>query len=276
MQDLAQVPDDTQQVGLPADIDAINAAINGPRDLPLMPPPPDDTVTLARGVFRDGEWYTSARVRELTGEDEEAIARLNIRNTTTMWTDVVLSRAVLSVGPISVQSDPTVLDELIIGDDERLIFGIMLATYGEERKISGACPECQAKNDIVLELKKDFPLREIDDPQRLIRTMTLNRNGGELGYALLTRADQAAIMNAKNANVAEKDTLAIARAVRSLNGVTINTPMQFARELNILDRREILERLRTEQPGPSVGEVKVPCATCGVESSVPVDWADLL
>ena len=49
------------------------AAILG--DAPMMEQPPDGSVTLFRGLFHGSSWHTDAEVSELTGEDEEVIAR---------------------------------------------------------------------------------------------------------------------------------------------------------------------------------------------------------
>jgi len=116
-------------------IDAANEALSDPA--PRISNAPVTEVLLMRGVLRDSQWLQESVIRELNGEDEEAIASLTSKNELVYsdYMTALLKRAVVSIGNVQMSDDPTMVDDLLIGDRDLLFIGAMKATYGRFREM---------------------------------------------------------------------------------------------------------------------------------------------
>ena len=125
--------------------DSINSALQ--EDVPEMKAAPNTVVELIRGIFNDEleSWDTTAVVRELNGFDEEALASLDNRTLVyAEYMSALLKRAVVSIGSVMIANNPSVIDNLIIGDRDLLFLGVVEATYGKTREdvfVGLVCPE---------------------------------------------------------------------------------------------------------------------------------------
>jgi|TARA_Y100000310_G_scaffold69755_1_gene65308 hypothetical protein len=250
----------------------------------LQEPPPEigkaapTTVELIRGVVDadTGEWQTTATVREMTGEDEEELARLSTKEDLSYaeYTSVLLSRAVESVGTLRVSADPSILDNLIVGDRDLLFLGVVKATYGNVRTFIVNCPACQGSSDVMVNLDRDFPVRQpVDDPRKT-RSVTL-RDGKDAQVRYPTGKDAQAIAEAGD-NLAVQNTAIIVQCVVWDDDRTDVVKKQWARELSIADRRLLVSAIVDSQPGPTLEEVEAPCAHCDETVTMVLDWAYLL
>ena len=250
----------------------------------LQEPPPEigkaapTTVELIRGVVDadTGEWQTTATVREMIGEDEEELARLSTKENLSYaeYTSVLLSRAVESVGTLRVSEHPSILDNLIVGDRDLLFLGVVKATYGNVRTFIVRCPACEGSSDVLVNLDKDFPVRQpVDDPRKT-RPVTL-RDGKDVQVRYPTGKDAQAIAEAGD-NLAVQNTAIIVQCVVWDDDRTEVVKKQWARELSIADRRLLVSAIVDNQPGPTLEEVEAPCAHCDETVTMVLDWAYLL
>ena len=236
------------------------------------------TVALLRGALdlETGEWQTVATVREMTGEDEEELARLSTNDTLTYadYTSALLRRAVVSVGNQSVKDDPSLLDHLIIGDRDMLFLGVIKATYGNVRDFTVTCGKCEKANDVQVNLDTDFPVTEPKSDPTVPRTVTL-KNGTTVKVKYLTGRDSGHIADTTN-TVAEQNTAIVANAVVWDDDRTEAVKTQWAKELSLADRKQIISTVLEDQPGPTMEEVEAPCGHCGEKITMLLDWASLL
>ena len=250
----------------------------------LQEPPPEvgkaapTTVELIRGVVDvdTGEWQTNATVREMTGEDEEELARLSTRENLSYaeYTSVLLSRAVENIGALRVSEDPSVLDNLIVGDRDLLFLGVVKATYGNVRTFVVTCPACEGSSDVLVNLDKDFPVKQpVNDPRKT-RPVTL-RDGRPIQVRYPTGKDAQAIA-ASGDTLAAQNTAIIVQCVVWDDDRTDVVKKQWARELSIADRRLLVSAIVDSQPGPTLEEVEAPCAHCDETVTMVLDWAYLL
>ena len=104
-------------MGTQQDAAAIAAAIADP--VPRIVATPNTTLELVCGVFNEAtkEWETTAVVKELTGEDEEALAALDANDDLlyAQYMAALLKRSVVTVGNIRVSENPNIIDELMSG-----------------------------------------------------------------------------------------------------------------------------------------------------------------
>jgi hypothetical protein len=251
-------------------------------DQPLMTDPPDAHVILFRGLYLQGNWHQEAMVKELTGADEEAIARMQGGTQTSpgqflngMLAFGVASLASFDLPAMTLQERFALLDQLLVGEKELLFLNILRVTYGDQRSVSVRCMECAAINEVSFLISTDIPIRSMDDPFRTTYEYTC-RNGSHIEYRLVTGADQAEVAKKTNASIPEQNTIIFSRCITTLNGKPIVDPLHFARGMSAFDRRLLLAAMNESQPGPYFEEVKLPCATCGAESTFTPQWADLL
>ena len=267
---------DQVQAMAPKPVTAEDAALALQDDAPTIDLPPDTIVELPGGyIDPSGVLHRTAKVRELTGADEEAVLGLrNVKNPIE-YTNLYLDRAVETVGTLPF--DPMIRDSLILGDRMSLALGIRRATYGKVMTQPDTCPHCGATIDVHVDLDEDVPVRRLEDPMKRVFSVDLPR-GGEATFRLANGGDQFAAY-AMSQRLELVNTEILTRCLISVRGTALNDtvdPKAFVRNLNVSDRRAVLDGIAERQPGPQFGEVKVPCAACGETFSPALDWADLL
>jgi hypothetical protein len=244
-------------------------------DVPLIPTAPDTIVRIPRGIFTSNKWETEVEVRELTGADEEAMARFkeayDFFNGILVYGITRIGSTDLSGRPFSERS--STLAGLLIGEREQLFIHIARVTYGDEKVITHTCPFCGVEADTTLLLSEDIPFPEMDSPQTTSFTMTTNKNH-ILTYRLATGADQMLVFSKKGANPAEQNTIMLSQCITQVDGEPVVSPLDLARGLSIGDRRKLLEELAGHQPSPDFN-LKLDCVSCGEEMTLPITWQDI-
>jgi hypothetical protein len=254
---------------------AASAAVADP--VPLIELPHSGQVELLRGVeIGDGKYDRTATVRELTGADEEAIAKYNLsKGSTSEFISLILSKAVVTLGMYDVSKQPQLLESLIVGDRDILFLAVIKATYGDSKTFDLQCPVCSEPNTVRLDIDEDFKLKDSDiDPTKPTFDVAL-RDGRVVTMKLPTGIEQKLVARAKPETISEGNTKMLGLCVVSVDGVNVVDKNKWALSLGMLDRRNIVNAL-TSAPGPSIEEVTVPCASCEQPLAVPMDWAALL
>lgn len=254
--------------------ESANRAISG--EAPHIDTPPKTSVSLIRGVLNSAteEWETSATVRELTGEDEEALAALDAEQELTYndYIGQLLMRSVVSIGSQTVNNNPALIDDLIIGDRDLLFLGVIRATYGRYRELRMTCGNCGESNDVKIDLEEDFKVH--NDGKDLTKPISVVlKDGSTMSFNLPTAGDsRLALKRAKT--VAEQNTQIVARCLIGTMGKEERET--WAKKLGIADRKNIVKALTSAQPGPRMGEVETQCAHCEKDLTVVMDWVSLL
>ncbi|MEU4534285.1 hypothetical protein AB0G15_05375 [Streptosporangium sp. NPDC023825] len=238
----------------------------------------DDQVSLPGGLVRHGTLVRTARVRELTGADEEELSRAT---TTEGMITTLLHRGVVSLGGAEL-STPAVLDSMLVGDRDALILGIRRACFGPTIDIEKyTCPGCSGEFALSIDLD-DIPTVTSTTPGEMTIVVDLNR-GRKARVKLVTGYDQLALLEAsrtKKLTGAQQDTLLLSRTVLAIinadgTETEIGTNPDQARSLSIADRRAIMRDLQSRRPGPRMDEVKITCPDCQLEQEVSIT-VDLL
>lgn len=256
---------------------SVEAMLKDP--VPEIGLPLPSSVTLQRGLLDSvsGEWQTVAEVRELTGSDEEYLSNLESKaNVSYMeYMTALLRRAVVRIGSLSVENDPDLVDQLIVGDRDLLFLGIVKCTYGEERDFRVACTSCNEKNDVVINLNDDFPVQEpnVNLQEPLVVKL---RNGKSVKVRYPNGGDTIWVSKQGN-SVAVQNTLMLARCVllteEELGGQSKEV---WAKNLGIADRGKLIKALLEVESGPKLEGVNVQCAHCGADMPVYLNWMSLL
>lgn len=265
-------------MSMSADADTINSAMAEPA--PEMPKAVNSEIELLRGLRQTtdnkDEWHTRAVVRELTGADEEFLATKE-SNTDLMYIEymnALLQRAVVSIGDIDVQAHPGVISKLIMADRDMLFLAIVRSTYGVTRKIRTTCAACGVKNDVELDLYEDFPIKESTIDLR--EPIQVETSKGVIQLRLPNGEDTVEAQRLAKTNDASLNTFMLARCSVWDKAPDGFNPVDWARNLNVGDRKLLVRSLLDIEVGPKLGEVDTHCAECGELLPILLDWVSLL
>lgn len=237
---------------------------------PKISAPSDNGVTLYQGYKHDDEWLRDAEVRELTGEDEEALAKVG--GNWLRFVDVLIQRGVVSVGGLPMTRE--IGDALLIGDREALVIGIRVATFGEMLEIEGhECPECHEKSDLEIDLTT------LPEEKSTGETTTVAlRQGHEAVVRRPTGADQRAVYADPDAKLAEQNTILLSRCMVSFDGEPMPSSTfartQRVRKMRLDHRRAVLQHLTDTQPGPRLDRIEYTHDACGSVIELPLALGD--
>ena len=258
-----------------SDIDMANAAMGDP--VPHINDAPNTVVSLLKGFYNieTSEWETTAIVRELNGEDEEALASITSKKTLSYaeYMSTLLNRSVLKIGNIDIKEHPYVIDQLMIGDRDLLFVGTVKATYGRVRELEVTCSNCEATNFVSLNLDEDFAVTEPKESLHKPLEVVL-KDGSTIKLNYPSGADSLYVAK-KAKTTAEQNTLMLARCAVWDSNPPHDTE-KWAKSLNLGDRGKLVKALSTDPPGPKMEEVNTQCANCGEELLILMDWVSLL
>lgn len=243
-------------------------------DAPVITPPEDDEVTLSGGLFWDGELLKTAQVRELTGEDEEALSR--VKGSLARWLTVLLERAVVRVGNEAVT--PKLIRRLLIGDRDELVIGVRIATFGKEITAHNVqCPHCNGFFDATVDLTQVDRVK-LEEPRPRHEYEVGLRNGRTALVRLPDGVAQEAVFEDEDATMPERNSALLAGClvrVWSAAGEDGRSGKELAKALSVADRRTLLEFISTTQPGPLLDDIQFDHEACGKEVRLELKMPDL-
>jgi hypothetical protein len=238
--------------------------INPEISLPL-----DNTVELPGGYINAaGEVIRTAEVRELTGKDEEAIAKTNNIGKALM---IILQRGVVKIG--DEPATEKIMDNLLTGDRDALLLGILKSTFGATPNISSYCAGCNDIKEIQVDLNADIKVKVLADPVN-DRVFTVTGKTGEIVVQLPTGITQKELINNAEKSVAELNTLMLGNTVVKIGDTPVYSKLQV-QNLSIVDRKKIVEEISNRNPGPQFEAITVTCPDCEGEVSVPINLGTL-
>ena len=242
--------------------------------VPLMATPPANVVELPGGyIDADGNLHTEARIREINGSDEEAMAR-ELKNPSVnvpRVVDLLLKRTVESIGtiePVPAQ----VLGNMLTGDRAALMLAVRILTFGTDWEVPDfPCRLCGETFGTIVELDS-IPIDKLDNP--MVQEVEVElRNDRTVTLSLMTGEVQLEMVGDSSRTGPEEVTIAIDRCLRKINGLPVAGPN--AQRMSMADRRTVVNALAEAQPGPRMEEVVVTCTECGREANYTVSLVDL-
>ena len=250
---------------------AAKQAIAGPT--PLIEEPPDTALVLPRGLYVSGTFKRQAVVRELTGVDEEQLAKS--KDNSNMF-DLVIALGTVSIDDFDLTAMPVVerqtwLRMLLLGERDQLFLAISKATFGEGRTINFTCSMCNEAQEAELLLSEDFKPKEVDPSLSMESFEHTTTRGDVLIVRLVTGEDQNEAFTRKGASIPEQNTIILARCITKLNGGLVPDPTGYARALSIKDRELLLAEMVVRQPSIDLG-VSTQCAACGANQMLNISW----
>jgi hypothetical protein len=225
-------------------------------------------VKLPGGFIENGALVTTAEVRELTGLDEEAIARAT---SVGKALGLILQRGLVKLGDRDVA--PEDLDLLLSGDRDALLIGIRRVTFGDTIDFSVTCGNCGEAQQTSIDLEEDVPVTTLND-SIADRNWTVITKKNSIGVALPTGITQRKLWDNMDKTNAEINTMLLSGCVLSINGAP-SMGASSVLKLGMAERSEIVSQIIEKNPGPRLGEVTKTCEACGEKISLPLSLVDL-
>jgi hypothetical protein len=243
--------------------------------VPLIQNSMEPTITLPRGLMYNGTWHTQVTVRELTGVDEEVLAR--VKTVQDMF-DNVIALGVVRVGTLemaqmTLPERQGALQSLLLGEREQLYLAVVQATYGDDKVLKYTCPACEEVQDLTITLSEDFKPRVVEDVDRTEFTYVTSK-GVNIAYRPAIGADQIEALQRKGASPAEQNSIILSRCIKTVEGQIVVNPIEYARALPMRDRTTLLDLLIERQPTVDLS-VTINCAVCREEQTISLGWGDL-
>lgn len=228
--------------------------------------PTDATVELPGGYISSaGEVVKTAEVRELTGRDEEAIARTG---SIPRALNAILTRGVTKVGVEAATEE--VLDLLLGGDRDELLLGIYRVTFGNPAKLSGYCGTCDVVKDVSVDLHTDIKRKILADPVNDRNFTVTGRTGVEYDVTLPIGRAQREMSDNLEKTSPELATILLTHCVEKINGMAVYDKRQIL-DIGAADRDLIAQEISTRLAGPQFNDITVACNDCGEEVVVPIN-----
>jgi len=230
--------------------------------------PDNNEITLPGGYITPGGALSKyAEVRELNGEDEEAISRSGSLGKSL---STILQRGLVSIGGEPV--DKYALDEILAADRDAIMLAIRRITFGDEVEYRIIC-NCGANTLTTINLIEDVIIKELNNPIQ-DRTWTSNTKLGEVIISLPTGVTQKLLIESTDKTTAELSTILLSGCIQSINGNVI-TGSSSILKLGMKDRENLIQEIMEKNPGPRLGEVKKACEACGEDVETPLSLVAL-
>jgi hypothetical protein len=254
------------------EIRAAKEAAAGP--VPIIGEAPDVLMTLPRGLFLNGQWQRTVVTRELTGADEEVLAKVPDQ---LAFFNTVISLGVESIGELDFTALPlaqrkSYLSGLLLGERDMLFVKVTQTSFGDQKDINFNCTTCEAEQTITLLLSEDLQAKMPEDDAE---THTFTTSQGDLlDIRAAVGSDQEEASGKKGSTGAEQNTIVLSRCITKCNGDLIVDPLKFVRNMSMRDRQNLLKELVALQPVIDL-ELKTKCVACGGDQTIGLGWADI-
>ena len=222
---------------------------------------------------KDGVVHKEFTLREMTGKDEEAIHKTDVKNNGSKVVTVLLTRCVTRIGTLTPKSVggrqkwEEIIKSLYTGDQDYMLIQLRKISIGEEVELNHVCPNksCKAKLHTVLDLDElevipfsgdrviEFELpRGYKDRKGVVHKIGTMR--------LPTGLDREILTPLAKTNLAKAETVMLTRICKFEDGAYIDEDVMGS--LSIRDREYLQKLLREHFFGIKL-ETEVVCDCCG-------------
>jgi hypothetical protein len=247
----------------------------------------DSLVRLPGGLnLGSGQYAWTAEVRELTGADEERMARAGQSGNMYHYLETLLACGTVKLGDGSPADTARLLPKLLVGDRDMIALAIRVATYGPEYEVLDyACPACGGVTaritcSLLPEPAGDIGMRTLSHPDDASFEVPL-RHGGTALVRLPNGEDQKYLADFLKVTVTERNSAMLRRCVTRVtepSGIVRDVAAEPSVILSMpaADRKAILKEITERQPGPQLLQgVRFTHIDCGKEVVLPVTLASL-
>lgn len=221
----------------------------------------------------NGVTHKEFTLREMTGRDEEAIHKSDVKNNGSKVVSTLLTRCVTRIGNLTPKSVggrdkwEKIIKSLYVGDQDYMLIQLRKLSVGEDIEVNHVCPngDCKTKlNTIVsvdeLEVVPFHGVREIpfELPRGHKDKKGVRHTTGTMRLA--TGLDREILTPLAKTNLAKAETVMLTRLCKFDDGAYVDDDVMSS--LSIRDR-EYLQKLLQEHYFGVKLEIEVTCDSCG-------------
>lgn len=233
----------------------------------------EETVyTLPAGyVDENGVTHTEFTIRDITGRDEEAIHKADVKANASKVVSTLLTRCVTRIGTLTPKSVggrdkwADIIRHLYVGDQDYMMIQLRKLSVGDEIEANHVCPGCKAK------LKTFLSLDELEfvpfDGEREIPFTLFKGHRDRKGVVhkegkmrLATGFDREVLTPLAKSNLAKAETTMLTRLCKFNDGAYVDDDVMSG--LVIKDREYLMKLMREHIFGYKF-ETEVMCDSCG-------------
>lgn len=225
---------------------------------------------LAGYVDEHGTVHKEFTLREMTGKDEEAINKADLRGNGPKIASILLSRCVQRIGSITQRSAGAakwlqIIKEIYSGDQDYMMLQLRRISIGDEITYTNECPHCKAKLTTYLPVDEvgivefkgqrfiPFELpKGYKDKKGVLHTQGIMR--------LATGLDREILIPLARVNPSKAETTMLTRLCKFDDGLPVDDDIMSS--LTVRDRRYLQDILQDSLFGLET-EIPVTCDTCG-------------
>jgi len=232
----------------------------------------------------DGNIHKEFEIIEMTGAEEEAIAKPEIRINGAKVVRTVLERCCIRIGDLTKSSMGlakwrNIIQNLYVGDQDYMMLKIREQSVGAEVEANHECPnqQCKAKLKTLVNLDEleVMPFKESEFDFELPRGYR-DKNGvvHKTGRLRLPKGvDRELLDPIARKNLGEANTLMLTRCIMSLDEVNVTN--DIIRGLSIGDRNYLFELLKDYMFGINFN-IEIVCDTCGTDFKASLNMANFI
>lgn len=228
---------------------------------------------LAGYVDKDGVLHDTFSFREMTGKDEEAISKADVRSNGAKMMNVLVERCVVEIGTLTKKSCGAqwgqIIREMLGGDIDYMAFKIRELSKGHEVEFRHTCPNCGAKLTTIVNTD-EFEIKPYRGQSAIDFTLIRGYRDGKKeihkdGVLRLPNGlDREIVTPLFKKNSSSAMTLMFTRLMSFNDGAVVT--QQYVNEMSLRDR-EILEKIIEENTFGINTEFDLICDNCGRDIS---------
>lgn len=221
----------------------------------------------------NGTVHKDFTLREMTGRDEEAIHRADVKNNGSKVVTTLLTRCVTSIGTLTPKSVggrqkwEEIIRSLYVGDQDYMLIQLRKISIGEEVELNHVCPNkgCKAKLHTILTLDEleVVPFSGERDIEFELPRGYKDKKGVKHSTGIMrlpTGLDREILTPLAKSNLAKAETVMLTRLCKFSDGAHVDDDVMSS--LSIRDR-EYLQKLLQEHFFGVKLETEVVCDSCG-------------
>ena len=242
-----------------------------------------DVPMLAGYVDKDGVLHTTFTYREMTGKDEEAISKADVRQNGAKMVNVLVERCVVAIGTLTKKECGarwgTIVRELLGGDLDYMAFKIRELSKGKEVEFTHKCPNCGSKLTTIVSTD-EFNIKPYMGQSAIDFTLARGYKDGKKeihkeGVIRLPNGfDREIVTPLFKKNVSTAMTMMLTRLISFNDGALVT--QNLVNEMTLRDR-DILEKIIKENTfGVDTTLDNLICSNCGQDISGEVGQSNFL
>lgn len=216
----------------------------------------------------NGTIHKTFTLREMTGRDEEAINKADIKANASKLISTLLSRCVTSIGTLKPDMGKfkwdNVIKNLLVGDQDFMMLQLRAISLGEDISFENICPNCKTKLKTVMRFD-ELPIIPFKGKRILsfeLPSGYKDKRGKHTEGKIRTANgfDREVLIPVARINTSKADTLMLTRLCSFDDGTNVDDDVMAS--LTVKDRKYLQELMKENLFGIDF-ETEITCDNCG-------------